>query len=221
VLIRRLLNLLGIVAVAVGLGTLVYAHIAVAPELERSVGILRRVTDDAAATIGLLAQTAAATDAVRPPSRDVTTTSVEAMTPAIVMLDALADTLQALPGVEREAADVASGSDRGKKPAGRTGPDGATGLSSGLAKLGRAVDDLNTEARRLRTASRELDAQMKRHQVPSLQPSLTAAAARIQEMQDILTRSDPARGLLLVDLVAGIYLVMGATLLTVARTLGS
>jgi hypothetical protein len=75
--VRRLLSLIGALAVAVGVGTVAYAHLAVAPELERSVSVLRRVTDDAAATIGLLSETAEATDAVRPPSQEVTQRSAK------------------------------------------------------------------------------------------------------------------------------------------------
>jgi hypothetical protein len=212
--IRGLLTLIGGGSAAVGVAAIAYAHLAVAPDLERSVDVLRRVADDCAATIAVLSEIAAATDAVRAPGEDVTRRSVAALKPAIAMLEALGDTLRAVPGT---GAGATSGVAK-LLGGGKSGGDGAPDLPGTLAKLDRTVGDLTDEVRRLRTASLAFEAGMDRHETPSLRPTLAAAAARVRETQTILADDDPARGMtMLADLIAGIYVVVGAALVVVAR----
>jgi hypothetical protein len=76
------------------------------------------------------------------------------------------------------------------------------------------LDTVSVEAQKLRTVALAVETESGRHPVPSLQPALTGATARIRETQDILDETNPARDMtLLADLIAGIYLVIDATLL--------
>jgi hypothetical protein len=57
--------------------------------------------------------------------------------------------------------------------------------------------------------------------MPTFRPAVAAAAARVRETQDILAETNPARNMtLLADGIAGIYLIIGATLLTLAHAVG-
>jgi hypothetical protein len=83
------------------------------------------------------------------------------------------------------------------------------------------VDTLTNEAQGLRKAAVTLEDETARHPMPTLRPVVAAAATRVRETQDILAETNPARNMtLLADLIAGIYLVIGATLLTLARAVG-
>jgi hypothetical protein len=80
---------------------------------------------------------------------------------------------------------------------------------------------LTDEAQGLRKAAVTLEDETARHPMPTFRPAVAAAAARVRETQDILAETNPARNMtLLADGIAGIYLVIGATLLTLARAVG-
>jgi hypothetical protein len=94
-------------------------------------------------------------------------------------------------------------------------------LAASLAKLDRAVAALTDEAQGLRKAAVTLEEETARHPRPTFRPAVAAAAARVRETQAILAETNPSRNMtVLVDGIAGIYLIIGATLLTLAHAVG-
>ena len=210
--VSRLLNTIGGLAIAVGVGTMAYAHIAVDPALRRSVDVARQAVNDGAAALVLLSESVEATEALRPPTEEVTRRSVALLKPAIALLEGLSETVRLIPGAG--GAPPNEGTVESSRPTRAT-----ASLPGSLAKLGRAVDTLTEEAQGLRKAALALEAETGRHPSSTLQPVVAAVTARIGETQNILADTDPAGKMtLLADLIAGIYLVMGGTLIAVART---
>ncbi len=205
----RLLTWLGGISIAVGVGAIAYAHVMVAPYLQRSVDVARRLVDDGAATMIALAESESATEAVRTPSDEVTRRNVATLKPAVAVFEALAGTLRVVPGAGGEG--PAESSEHART---------AAGLPGNLAKLRRAIDSLAGEGERVRTAALALESAKREHPLPSLQPAIAAATARIHETQSILADTDPARAVtLLADFIAGLYLFMGGALIAVGRSL--
>jgi hypothetical protein len=220
--LSRLFTVLGGVAIAIGIGAIAYAHLAVAPDLQRSVDVARRLTDDAARGVDALFETAEASDAVRGPAQEVTSRTIAVAQPTITMLDALADTLREIPGtgggpvagVRRLAERIV--------PVGRDAPapeaDERSSLGQNVTKLRRAVDALTNDTRRLRQAALAMDGVARRHEVPSFQPTVAALGMRVGEIRAILAETNPARGMtFLADFIAGIYLIVGTALVLVGH----
>jgi hypothetical protein len=203
--VARILTLLGGVSISVGIGAIAYAHVAVAPYLQRTVDVARRLIDDGAATTITLRESALSTEALRAPSKELTDRSVATLKPSIAVFEALADTLRVIPGATDDGAGESS--DRGRS---------AAGLPGSLGKLRRSIDTLAGEAEHVRTAAIALDAETRRHPMSSLQPAIAAIGARIRETQAILADTDPARTMtLLADLIAGLYLFLGGALVAI------
>lgn len=185
--VSRALTGLGVVACVIGVGTIAYAHLSVGPELQRSVDVARRLADDAAGAVDALREVSRGADAARPPSLGVVGDATATLGPGIALFAAMRTPLGAIPG------DAAG-------------------------RLQAAVDDLLADARRLQRSSTALETSLRRHPVPSLTPTVDAAGARVGEVRTLLAENDPARGMtLLADLLAGLYLVMGAALIVVGR----
>jgi hypothetical protein len=207
----RLLQCIGGLAILVGIGTIAYAHLAVSPELHRSVDVARRAVNDGATALVVLSQSVEATEALRPPTAELTHRNLAVLKLTIALLEGLPETLRLI--------SSAGGTSSGEQPAEPAkGARPSAGLPASLAKLGRAVAALTDEAQGLRKAAVTLEEETARHPMPSFRPAVAAAAARVRETQDILAETNPARNMtLLADLIAGIYLVIGAMLLTLAR----
>jgi hypothetical protein len=198
------MTLLGGVAITIAIATIAYAHLSMGRDLQRTVDVLRRTANDSVAAVGTLTWMARSTDAVRGPGEDVTRRSIAAIEPGIAVLEALADMLRVVPGAAKSDVKYGDSSD----------------LPSSLSRLRSGVDRLTADARRMRTASQTLAARMRKHEIPSMQPDLAAAGARVRELRDVLHDANPARGItLLVDLIAGLYLIFGGALIVVGRTL--
>jgi hypothetical protein len=212
--VGRLLQCIGGLAILAGVGTIAYAHLAVSPELHRSVDVARQAVNDAATALVVLSRSVEATEALRPPTAELTHRNLAVLKLTIALLEGLPETLRLIPS--------AGGTSSGEQPAEPAkGARPSAGLPSSLAKLGRAVDALTNEAQGLRKAAVTLEDETARHPMPTLRPVVAAAAARVRETQDILAETNPARNMtLLADLIAGIYLVIGAMILTLARAVG-
>ena len=208
-------TVLGVASIAIGVGAMIYAHVGVAPDLQRTEDVVRRLVADTAFAVGELQRAAEATDAVRLPTEDATRRSVAALDPGLAMLDALAGTLRAIPGTDTTAA---SGVGRASSGSDDDARRGTAGLGTSLARLERAVTDAAADVRALRHASLVMESATERHPLPSFQPTLATVAARVDETQAILADTRPARGItLLFDLIAGMYVMLGAGLLVVHR----
>jgi hypothetical protein len=196
-------------SIAVGFVAIAYAHVIVAPYLQRSVDVARRLVDDGLATTIALSETAASADALRAPGEQVVRRSVATLQPSIAVFEAVADTLRVVPGATGDRDAAAS-----------DGPPPAAGLPGSVRKLRRAIDGLVGEAEHVRTAALALEAEKRRHRVPSMQPALAAAGARLRETQAILADTNPARGMtMLADLIAGLYLFLGGALIATGRAI--
>jgi hypothetical protein len=221
--VSRLFTFLGGVAIAIGVGAIAYAHLAVAPDLQRSVDVARRLTDDAARGVDALFETSEASDAVRGPAQEVTSRTIAVAQPTITMLDALAATLREIPGTGggpvagvRRLAERIVPVGRGDAPAPEA--DERSPLGQNVTKLRRAVDALTNDTRRLHQAALAMDGVARRHEVPSFQPTVAALGLRVGEIRAILAETNPARGMtFLADFIAGIYLIVGTALVLVGH----
>jgi hypothetical protein len=198
--------MLGGASILIGVIVLVYAHAAMARDLQRSVDLGRRVISDAIDAVGVLSNLAVSTDAIRERSEEVTRRSATVLRPGVDMLDAVADALRVIPGAE------------GSSAAESKGAGSVTALPEQLRRTAEALKKLTAEARALRTSTAAVAVTLDRHPPPSLRPTLDVADARLSEAQALLHDANPARGItLMVDLIAGVYVVIGAALLAVAR----
>jgi hypothetical protein len=196
-------------SIAVGVVAIAYAHVMVAPYLHRSVDVARRLVDDGLAATITLSETAASANALGGPGEEVVRRSAATLAPSIAVFEALADTLRVVPGASGDRDAAAS-----------DGPPRGAGLAGSVRKLRRAIEGLVGEAEHVRTAALALEAEKRRHRVPSVQPALAAAGARLRETQAILAETNPARTTtMLADLIAGLYLFLGGALVVTGRAL--
>jgi hypothetical protein len=172
----RLLQCIGGLAILVGIGTIAYAHLAVSPELHRSVDVARRAVNDAATALVMVSQSVEATEALRPPTAELTHRNLAVLKLTIALLEGLPETLRLIPS--------AGGTSSGEQPAEPSkGARPAVGLAASLTKLGRAVAALTDEAQGLRKAAVTLEEETARHPMPTFRPAVAAAAARVRETQ--------------------------------------
>jgi hypothetical protein len=93
----RLLQCIGGLAILGGIGTIAYAHLAVSPELHRSVDVARRAVNDAATALVVVSQSVEATEALRPPTAELTHRNLAVLKLTIALLEGLPETLRLIP----------------------------------------------------------------------------------------------------------------------------
>lgn len=212
----RILIGLGVLAIAIGLGTIVAAHAVVQPRAGQAIATMRRTLLDAQSGMAIMAKAQEAALRQGDLAGRLAEHTDRLSGAAIATIDDMAGATEGLSTASGAVAGVSRrlGLDDDEDDGGR--PDGA---AESLARLHGDLERLGAEARQVRDATRAVTARTSIESIEQLDPIITGFGDRLAEFKALLDRNPLALGVaLLADMVAGIYLLLGAALIGLGAT---